>query len=239
MDIDIIYEDDTILAVNKPAGVAVHEDGRSGDPVLTDWVRATRPEVVGVGEPMRLTNGAVIDRPGVVHRLDRDTSGVLVLAKTQDAFLALKRQFQERLLEKEYRAFAWGELRASHGTIDRPIGRSRKDFRLWSAGRDAGGSMRPATTGWTLLAAKDGFSYVALMPHTGRTHQIRVHLKAVGHPVVCDARYAPGRPPALGFTRLALHARAITFAGLHGERLVLEAPLPADFVSALARLGLA
>ncbi len=238
MSIGVIYEDDSILAVNKPAGLAVHEDGHTEGPFLTDWIRATRPHMVGVGEEMRLQNGVVIDRPGVVHRLDRDTSGILLLAKTQEAHTFLKAQFQARTMEKEYRAFVWAEFKEPHGTIDRPIGRSRKDFRLWSAGRDAGGLMRPATTRYTVLAVHDGFSYLSIEPKTGRTHQIRVHMKAIGHPLVCDTRYAPKREPALGFGRLALHAHLLTCMHPNGTRVVFEAPLPEDFVSAESCIGI-
>ncbi len=237
MEPKIIYEDDVVLAINKPVGMAVHEDGRFQEHILTDWIRATRPHMVGVGESMRLQNGVVIDRPGVVHRLDRDTSGVILLAKTQEAHAFLKAQFKERTMEKEYRAFVWGVVREVHGTIDRPIGRSRKDFRLWSAGKDAGGVLRPAITRYTVLAVRDGFSYLSVEPKTGRTHQIRVHMKAIGHPLVCDTRYAPKREPALGFCRLALHAHMLTFTHPNGTRTVLEAPLPDDFLCAESHVG--
>lgn len=231
MVIPVVYEDESLLVVNKPAGVSVHEDGHTNGPFLTDWVRDTHPEMVGVGETMRLQNGTIIDRPGVVHRLDRDTSGVLVLAKTQAAHECLKSQFKGRAVEKEYRALVWGELKESHGTIDRPIGRSRKDFRLWSCGKDAGGTLRPATTRWTLLAVGQGVSYVSVEPKTGRTHQIRVHMKAIGHPVVCDTRYAPKRGCALGMERLALHAYTLTLTHPNGTRMTFEAPEPADIVT--------
>lgn len=233
--VEILYEDEEVLVVNKPVGLAVHEDGRSDEYVLTDWVREQRPEMIGVGETMRLQNGTVIDRPGVVHRLDRDTSGVLVLAKTQDAFLFLKKQFQGRMTEKHYRAFVWGEIKEPTGTVDRPIGRSRKDFRLWTANVTKG-KVREAITRWTRLGAGGGFSYLALMPKTGRTHQIRVHMKAIGHPVVGDERYAPGKGPGLGFERLALHAHSLSFMHPDGTRLTIEAPLPADFTNALQEL---
>ncbi len=245
----ILYEDEHLLALDKPAGLAVHEDGRTDVSVLTDWVRKERPEIVGVGETMRLQNGSVIDRPGVVHRLDRDTSGVLVLAKTQEAFLFLKQQFKDRRIEKHYRAFVWGDIREPHGTIDRPIGRSRRDFRLWSATQSAGGKLRPAVTRYSVLVVGGGlsspnsklqsqnsFTYIDLEPKTGRTHQIRVHLKAIGHPVVCDERYAPDKGPALGFTRLALHAFSLTLTHPSGSTLALEAQLPPDFTEALSLL---
>jgi 23S rRNA pseudouridine1911/1915/1917 synthase len=235
--IDIIYEDDLMLVVNKPAGLAVHEDGRGTDPVLTDWVRRERPSVVGVGEHMTLQNGIKIDRPGVVHRLDRDTSGVLVLAKTQDAFLHLKAQFHDRKTEKLYHAIVWGELHDPVGTIDRPIGRSKKDFRLWTVGSATGKKVRSATTRYTVLSAGGGFSYVAVEPKTGRTHQIRVHMKSIGHPVVCDLRYAPTKGCALGLTRLALHAESITLTHPEGERMSFNAPVPEAFLQARATIA--
>lgn len=227
--VTVIYEDDAILVVNKPAGLAVHEDGHTAGPFLTGWVRRERPGLVGVGESMRLQNDSEVDRPGIVHRIDRDTSGVLVLAKTPEAHAHLKAQFQERDVEKMYHAVVWGELRQSHGTIDRPIGRSRKDFRLWTSGPAAGGVMREAVTRWTALAAGKGFSYLAVEPQTGRTHQIRVHLKDSGHPVVCDMRYGPKKGYALGFTRLALHAHTISLIHPNGSRVTFEAPLPPEF----------
>ena len=232
--IDIIYEDKELLAVNKPAGVAVHEDGRTKEWVLTDWVRENRPEVVGVGEEMRLQNGTVIDRPGIVHRLDRDTSGVLLIAKTQNTFLFLKNQFKNRETSKLYHAFLYGEIKDVTGTIDKPIGRSRKDFRLWTT-HVTKGKVREAVTRFTRLGAKNGFSYVAVEPKTGRTHQIRVHMKAVGHPVVCDKRYAPKKDCALGLNRLALHAKEISFTHPNGTKMSLEALLPDDFINAKKR----
>ncbi len=235
-DIDILYEDEHMLVVNKPAGLAVHEDGRSTDPVLTDWVRKERPGMIGVGEHMMLQNGVSIDRPGVVHRLDRDTSGVIVLAKTQEAFLALKAQFHDRTTEKLYHAIVWGELREPTGTIDRPIGRSKKDFRLWTTGPATGKKVRSATTRYTVIVAGKGFSYIAVEPKTGRTHQIRVHMKAIGHPVVCDLRYAPKKGCALGLSRLALHARSISLIHPTGEQMTFEAPVPEVFLKARATL---
>ncbi len=230
--IEIIFEDDDIVAVNKPSGIAVHEDGRTKEYVLTDWIREKFPEIVGVGEEMTLQNGSVIDRPGIVHRLDKDTSGILLIAKTQDSFLFLKKQFQDRKIQKEYRAFLYGEIKNPHGTINKTIGRSRKDFRLWTAGSNKGGKLREAVTKWTRIVSKNDFSYVVFEPKTGRTHQIRVHAKAIGHPVVCDKKYAQKKECELGFNRLALHAHAISFKHPNGEKLILEANLPEDFLHA-------
>lgn len=234
--VGILYEDHDVLVVNKPTGLAVHEDGHTDGPFLTDWVREHKPELVGVGESMRLQNGTIIDRPGIVHRLDRDTSGVLVLAKNQQAFEHLKSQFQNRDMEKQYVAFVWGEVKDPVGTIDKPIGRSRNDFRRWATGHVAGGKMRSATTRWTRLAVGKGVSYLSVEPKTGRTHQIRVHLHAIGHPVVGDTRYAPKKGTALGFTRLALHAQSLSITHPNGTRMTFEAPLPSDFESAIKEL---
>jgi 23S rRNA pseudouridine1911/1915/1917 synthase len=234
---EIIYEDDSVLVVNKPAGLAVHEDGRSTSPVLTDWIRKEYPSIVGVGEEMELQNGEVIDRPGIVHRLDKDTSGVLLIAKDQETFLFLKDQFKNRKIEKLYHAFVWGEVKELTGTIDKPIGRSKKDFRLWTAGKGQKGKVREAITRYTRLGTNKIFSYLALEPKTGRTHQIRVHMKAIGHPVVNDERYAPEKGTGLGFTRLALHARMLSVTHPNGTRLTLEAPLPDDFIEAVLEFG--
>ncbi len=236
--IPILYEDDDMLAINKPAGVMVHADGRSKEKTIADWAVETYPSLKGVGEPLTLASGEVIERPGIVHRLDRDTTGVLLIAKTQQAFLHLKLQFQDRHMEKRYIAILYGNLPDDHGVIDRPIGKSRKDFRLWSAQRGAKGAMREASTVYDVLGRSGGYSVVAAQPKTGRTHQIRVHFKAINHPVVCDPLYAPKRPCVFGFTRTALHAQTLTFTQGDGTKQQVEAPLPPDFLAALQELGL-
>jgi 23S rRNA pseudouridine1911/1915/1917 synthase len=176
-------------------------------------------------------------RPGIVHRLDRETSGALLVAKTAAGHAHLKQQFQERTMVKKYLAFVWGEIPEEFGTITRPIGRSTSDFRKWSAQRGARGELREAETYWTRLATKtiieggkkEKFSLVEVEPKTGRTHQIRVHMVAVHQPVVGDILYAAKRPMALGFERTALHARSIEFTNVAGKRIKVAAPLPEDF----------
>lgn len=238
MNIPILYEDKNYLIINKPAGLVVHPDGRTEEPTVADWVLEKYPETKEVGEPLTLSSGKIIYRPGIVHRIDRDTSGVLAIAKNQGAFLFLKNQFQDRSVKKMYNVFVYGEMEEEDGVIDRPIGRSTKDFRLWSAQRGARGEMREAVTHYKVIETSDGkggdgFSYLEIIPHTGRTHQIRVHMKAINHPVVADPLYAPKREAALGFSRLALHARTLEFQGPEGEIIKAEAPLPEDFQKAL------
>lgn len=231
--IKIIHEDGDFLVVDKPAGLVVHPDGRTNEKTLVDWILNNRPEIKGVGEPLTLTNGKIIERPGIVHRIDRETSGVLVIAKNQKAFLHLKNQFKENTVSKKYNAFVYGEMKEEKGIIERPIGRSSKDFRLWSAGRGAKGKIREAQTEYIVLKKTPEWSFLEISPKTGRTHQIRVHLKAINHPIVCDKLYAPKQDCILGFERAALHAGSVAFRGMNGEELYFEAPLPEDFEKAL------
>ncbi|MCR4274672.1 MAG: RluA family pseudouridine synthase [Candidatus Campbellbacteria bacterium] len=232
MNIKILYEDDDVVFINKPSGVMVHEDGRGKGQTLVDWVIEHYPDSATVGEPQMLSNGMMVDRPGIVHRLDADTSGVLVIAKTEDAFVHLKCVFQEREATKVYRAFVYGSVKKDTDVINRPIGKSRTDPRLWSAQRGARGVMRDAITHYDVLQRGTEHSYLELRPKTGRTHQIRVHLKAINHPVICDRLYAPKQEAALGFERLALHACSLSLMLPSGTIKTVEAPLPPDFVRA-------
>jgi len=232
MNIEVLYEDDTLVVINKPAGLIVHSDGRTKEKTLVDWIVGIYPEMQCVGEVMH-RDGIAIVRPGIVHRLDRDTSGVLVLARSAESFFHLKEAFQSRQIKKEYRAFVYGVIKEEKGTIDRPIGKSASDFRAWSAQRGARGILRDAVTNYSVLLRGRATSYLALFPETGRTHQIRVHMKAVHHPVVCDALYAPKRECLLDFGRQALHAYKITLTLLSGEQKTFEAPLPEDFTNGI------
>ena len=230
----ILHQDENLIVINKPAGLVVHSDGKTIEPSVADWLLENFPETKEVGEPWSLTGGKVIYRPGIVHRIDRETSGVLVVARNQKTFEFLKDQFQGREVKKIYNAFVYGEMKQDEGVINRPIARSKKDFRLWSAQRGARGAAREAITNFSVLekgrdARSVAASYLEVRPETGRTHQIRVHFKAINHPIVCDKLYAPKRPSILGFSRLALHARSLEFKTLEGELLKIEAPLPPDF----------
>lgn len=152
----------------------------------------------------------LIDRPGIVHRLDKDTSGVMVVAKNQTTHAFLKEQFQNRTTQKTYLALVWGNIKEDEGVIDAPIGKSKKDFRQWQAGEGSRGLKREAQTYFKVLnrLQENGeyFCLCEVRPVTGRTHQIRVHMKYIHHPLVCDTLYAGNRPHVLGCTRLALHA---------------------------------
>lgn len=253
----ILFENKYLLVINKPAGIVVHSDGKTDEPSICDWVIENYPKIAGVGEPARTPEGKTVDRPGIVHRLDRETSGAMIIAKTQEAFEYLKLEFQEHRVQKTYNAFVWGSMKEDKGKIERPIGRSKNDFRKWSAERFARGELRPAVTEYKVLErydanevsiaagakpnaatknVSDRITYIEAYPKTGRTHQIRVHFKAINHPVLGDTLYAPKKPKgeeALGFERLALHARRIEFTDMNGKPVAVEAPLPEDFVKAL------
>lgn len=244
---EILFENKDVLVINKPSGLLVHPSaqfragsgGKNTEPTLVDWILEQYPNLQGVGEPMVADNTS-IDRPGIVHRLDKETSGALLLAKNQDSFLLLKSQFQNRTIAKKYHAFTWGHFKESPLTIDVPIGRNKGDFRKWHAGRGVRGEVREAITMVTALCqfqdeAGESFSFIEANPKTGRTHQIRVHLKYIQRPIVCDGLYNEGKPAVLGFNRLALHAREISFSLPNGEQKTVSAPYPADFESAIAK----
>lgn len=251
----IIYEDADMLAIAKPAGMMTHPDQQSiakrqaenAESVLdtvSDWFAKCYPESAHVGEPQTLPNGTVIMRPGIVHRLDRDTSGVLLLAKTQDAHARLKTMFQERIIRKTYLAIVYDSMPTPTGVCTYPIGRSSSDFRLKSAQRGAKGTLREAVTRWETVSVisdkhtpSEKYALLKVYPETGRTHQIRVHLKALHHPIVCDPLYAPKRPCVLGLSRVALHAYAIDCTNAAGEPLTITAPIPAEMREAVERFA--
>lgn len=233
--IEILYEDNDVLVINKPAGMAVHQDaeGRLKNTVA-DWVTSNYSNTEKVGEP--LGNDENILRPGIVHRLDKDTSGALLLAKNQTAYKYLKRQFQDKEIKKVYLALIYGGLKNNSGIIDRPIGRNKFDFRAKMTGGSAQGETRNAVTYYKVINKFKGYSLLEVRPMTGRTHQIRVHMKSMSHPIVCDPIYAPGKECIFGLKRQALHAQSMEFKVPEGQTIKVEAPLPSDLKKALANL---
>ena len=248
MKLSIIYQDNDIVVVNKPAGMAVHKGVAEKGETLADWLIEKFPEMKKVGDEPEL-------RPGIVHRLDKDTSGVLVAARNQKSFEFLKNQFQKREVVKKYLALVEGELKnnlptgqAGNGVIDLPIGRSRSDFRKKLVSDNAKGVSREAITEYKVLErfgsvrhsmSNTGRPYtlVEAYPKTGRTHQIRVHFKAVGHPIVCDSLYGGKRMTCpFGLARHFLHANFLEFVSPSGAKLKLEADLPEDLEKVLAGL---
>jgi 23S rRNA pseudouridine1911/1915/1917 synthase len=223
--LDALYEDDWLLAINKPPGLVVH-------PAPGHW-RGTLVSAL-LHRWSATPSGLDPQRLGIVHRLDKDTSGVLLIARTAAALSELARQFKSREVGKQYLALVWGVPRRRQGVVCEPIGR-HPVHRQRMAVR-AGG--RPAVTRYEVLECFDGVALVRAFPETGRTHQIRVHLATIGHPVVADPLYArPRRETKIAMTRQALHAEAIRFRHpTTGESLELRAPLTADFAAVLQTL---
>ncbi len=253
MKLKILFEDKNVLVIDKPAGISVHADARTKDKDVTiaDLILDYDKSLEKVGEPMIVEyegKQIKIKRPGIVHRLDKETSGVLLIAKNQKTFLLLKDQFQNHTIKKVYKAFVYGHvsdpkaslLTGKKGVINAPIGRSPNDIRMWTAGRGARPPFRDAITEYVVLNrfstnSTEGlnqdnkFSYVEAYPKTGRTHQIRVHMRYINHPIVSDPLYRGANDLALGMKRLALHSNSITFRLQNGELKTVESPLPADF----------
>ena len=221
--IEILFEDDDIIVVNKPAGMIVHPAPGHEVGTLTDVLKAHCPAIGNVGSAAR---------PGVVHRLDTDTSGVMVFAKTRAAYLDLREQFEQHMtVEKTYLAVVHGALKPSRGTIDAPIGR-----KVWDAKRMVvnGTDAKRAVTHWEVLEKKGGLALVEFKIETGRMHQIRVHAAHLGHPIVGDALYGKSAADERRAGRTLLHAVQLSF--LHPrtkERVTFSAPPPADIVYAV------
>ena len=242
---EVLYEDEGIIVVNKPYGLLVHEDWTAGtDGTLVDWFLARVPEAKGVGEVSLKPDGSPLERSGVVHRLDRETSGVMVLAKNPETHALLKSQFHDRTVKKEYRAFVYGRIHDKWGTINRPIGRNPRDFKRRSAEHGAKGTLREALTHFERIGVgeyeDEPFSYLKLLPKTGRTHQLRVHLKAISRPIVGDTLYGEpyiGKSSNLGLSRLALHAHILEIDVPGGGRERFIAPVPQEFEEAAERIA--
>ncbi|HEU4369405.1 MAG TPA: RluA family pseudouridine synthase [Methylomirabilota bacterium] len=225
--LSVIHEDEHVLVLDKPAGMVVHPGAGHARGTLAAGVLAHAPGTAGVGGPRR---------PGVVHRLDKDTSGLLVVAKTQGAYESLTSQLAARTVHRVYLAVAHGRVAAAQGVVDRPIGRDPRD-RTRMAVRPAGQG-RPAVTHFHVLERFARFTYLEARLETGRTHQIRVHLASLGHPIAGDAVYGRRRPPLpVPFDGLALHATALAFVHpATGQRLEFRAALPARISGLLSHL---
>ena len=218
MNIPILFEDDAILAVNKPPGIVVNRAESVKEETVQDWVEKTYHIFIE-------------NRAGIVHRIDKETSGILLIAKTPAAFIELQRQFKERIIHKTYLAIVHGTLVPDTGEIRAPVGRlpwNRERFGIVPGGREA-------VTKFKVIRHKENLSLVELYPETGRTHQIRVHLKYINHPIVGDYLYAgrkTARDDRTWAKRVMLHAWKLTCSHpVTGETLAFEAPIPDDMNS--------
>ncbi len=224
--LDIVYEDGDVVVVNKPVGLVVHPAPGHPDGTLANAL------LYHCGSSLSGINGEL--RPGIVHRIDRDTSGLIIAAKNDRAHLALAAQLQDHSLARTYEAVAVGGLKEDSGTVDAPIGRHPVDRKKMAVDPKNG---RRAVTHWSVLARYPGYTHVECRLETGRTHQIRVHLSSIGHPLLGDAVYG-AKKPVPGLAGQCLHARRLRF--LHpatGEAVELECPLPDWFQEILRKIG--
>ncbi|HUG52724.1 MAG TPA: RluA family pseudouridine synthase, partial [Vicinamibacteria bacterium] len=235
LPLDVVFEDDRLLVLDKPAGMAVHPGaGRASGTLVNALLHRVR-DLSGIGGVLR---------PGIVHRLDRGTSGLMVVAKDDESHRALAAQFASREVEKEYLAVVHGVPRARQGVIESAIGRDPVHRKKMSVRAPRG---RSARSSYTVVEALDGSALLRVRIHTGRTHQIRVHLASLGHPVAGDATYGGARTPSsrrpaardalAALSRPALHAGRLAF--VHpgtGRRVAFESPLPRDLADLLERL---
>lgn len=225
--IEIVYEDDSLLVVNKPKGMVVHPAAGNPDGTLVNAL------LYHCGGRLSSVNGII--RPGIVHRIDKDTSGLLIVAKTDEAHKGLSEQIKAHSFKREYRAVVIGHMPQSSGTIEYPLGRSRNDRKKQAVN---GLNPRDAITHYETLLSFEGFDYVRFTLETGRTHQIRVHSAYIGHPVAVDAVYGDARKTC-GLSGQCLHAAVIGFVHpVSGKYLEYSAPLPPYFTEFLRKNGI-
>ncbi len=222
----IIFEDGDILVVSKPAGLEVSSEIKKDEPTLVDWLVKKYPSIAKVGpDPAR---------PGIVHRLDKNASGLLLVAKTEAAFENLTKQFKGRTIKKEYTVLVHGEVGKDEGTIDFPIARAKSGrFAALPLGSESG---RMAVTEYEVIERFKNFTLLKVRIKTGRTHQIRVHFFALGYPVVGDKLYGLKKIKTPLLPRLFLHASYLSFKNLAGEQVEFRSDLPDELKNFLKTL---
>ena len=228
----VIYEDKNIIAINKPAGLQIHPSHTEKNHTLVNGLIAKFPEIKNVSDG---SAGSEL-RPGIIHRLDKDTSGVMVVARNQKTFDELKKLFQNREIRKEYLAIVFGKLKSKQGVIEKPIARAQSYKKQTIVSLKTKTKIRPAATEYEVLKEYDNYSLVKVMPLTGRMHQIRVHLAHLGHPIIGDEKYAhKNYKYPEGVRRQLLHAQRIEF-DLFGKKYFFDVPFPDDFSGFLQEL---
>lgn len=224
--IEIIYKDENIIVINKPAGLQVHPDKNESKNTLVNWLIHKFPEVINVHDDSAEANF----RPGIVHRLDKDTSGVVVTARNIKAFQELKKLFKEHKIEKKYLALVYGKLKNKSDVISKPIARSSTYKKQVIAGRKTKTKIRKALTEYKVLKEFNDYSLLKVTPKTGRMHQIRIHLFSIGHPIVGDKIYKLKKLKRVDAPRQMLHAKSISFK-LLSKNYRVNANIPGNMTS--------
>ena len=236
--LDVVYEDQDVVVLNKQAGISVHPSINEPSGTIANALIAKYPEIKNVGDPST-SSGQENLRPGIVHRLDKDTSGLLVIARNQKTFEFLKKEWQEGRVVKKYFALVWGRPKSESGKIESELARSPKEFRkrvvVKPGKRALAGKL--AITNYKVIKKYGDFSLVEISPKTGRMHQIRVHMASIGHPIAGDKVYGKNKPVPEGLTRQFLHAYYLKFSLPNGKSLALEADLPQDLERILTKLS--
>ncbi len=232
----IVYEDSNIIVINKPAGLITHQKNiNDKQPSVVDWVIRNYPELKNIGEPF-IASGAEVSRAGIVHRLDKDTSGLLLIAKNNKAFFYLKNLFQTRKIKKYYIALVHGQLKNRGSIISSPLGRIGLKRTTKITGRKLIDKKEAETEYKTVKNYRD-YALLELSPKTGRTHQLRVHLNSIGHPIAGDTIYGFKKlSPLPGLERLFLHAYGLRFVTPDGKAVNIEADIPNDLQNVLNTL---
>jgi 23S rRNA pseudouridine1911/1915/1917 synthase len=222
--LDVLYEDDQLIIINKPAGLVVHPAPGHPDGTLVNALLAHCPDLQGIGG---------VQRPGIVHRLDKDTTGAIAIAKTDIAFKHLQAQLQAKTARREYLGVVYGAPKTESGTIDLPIGRHQHDRKkMFIVSVEQGG--RNAVTHWQIKERLDNYTLILFQLETGRTHQIRVHAAKIGHPIVGDPVYGSGRSVGVNLPGQALHAWRLRLQHpVSGDEIQVTAPIPQSFTTLL------
>ncbi len=232
MQPSVIYEEPDFLVINKPAGLIVHPVKDNEESVVS-WLAEKYPETQSVGDPSTSSGQAIFDRPGIVHRLDRDTSGVMIVPRTQEAFLFFKNLFQTKTVRKTYMALVYGAPKEARGTIDKPIGLNSGTVKRTVHVKNAK-MVKDAVTDYEVIKTFESggtqVSLVRVSPRTGRTHQIRVHMASINCPIVGDTLYGPKKQP-VKISRQFLHADSIEFPTPRGNRLTISADMPEELAA--------
>lgn len=228
--IPVIFEDENLLVINKPSGLVVHPFDNSTEKTLIDYLKESHPQIFSITENIfTLQDGTTFDLGGIVHKLDRETSGIMVIAKNKKTKEALKKLFLEHQVGKQYLALVEGIIEPSSLRINAPLGRNKKSYKQVAFPENLRGELHDAITDLSVVLRGGGVTLVKLEPLTGRTHQLRAHMNYIKHPIVGDIAYGSSIPSP----RIMLHAQKLRFI-INNQELTFEAPAPKEFIEPFA-----